>query len=730
MHMARFGLPDILNFWPGSTYQSRTNPTQPDRFPDENETDLELPSYRYSEAQDRWHTRLRLLFAGLAVAALALFDLAYLYLPGTHYWERGVFAAALFVSALYVGQRLGSIALTLLASLAGAVYAFLAPVPPLWAMAWLAALLVADSFATHYLYWKTAFPMELGRSRALGDAWARRFNLFDPLPPELRGYRLSLLGAALGTVPFLIPDEWLRARVAEPNWVGLKVLASLLILILWPFFLWLLLGGRFLGIRASYSRFQNAVIHWYTYNRVETLGVGMLKSPAGSYLWRKRISLAVMLLFGVPLVQTLSWERQKLRFLDEVGREQIAQWEREQQAVAPLPERPEPQVQLQVGPPAEPPKESLYQRKMLERMTPEERAAYVQARDERQLRAAAPLDLKQSPDPTRIGFEKWGEESNNRSALLMMLFAAGSSLNLVLVLFPPLLAGVTAPLLFLAICYCTTGRVISQLGASVTSLGHEQLLKPEYWDAIVGRLHHSHNPVEKESLFLGLNAADGAPVLVPRDVFKEHAHLFGDTGSGKSAGMAALIAQLTRFGDSSIVILDLKADDLALFEGARLEAARAGLPFRWFTNELGRTTYSYNPLAQKFFERLSLYQRTDVLTAAMGLQYGTDYGRGYFSDANAELIYQALRARPYIASFAELADAITNLPDNVIRPSLRKDAGHVHAIVNRLAATDSLNIKAGDAVPPEVLDQAIDLGEVFAKPQMLYFYLPSALAAR
>ena len=55
-----------------------------------------------------------------------------------------------------------------------------------------------------------------------------------------------------------------------------------------------------------------------------------------------------------------------------------------------------------------------------------------------------------------------------------------------------------------------------------------------------------------DSLFLGLNAADGSPVLVPRTVFQEHAHFLGDSGSGKtSLGLAPLIAQLIRFRDCS-----------------------------------------------------------------------------------------------------------------------------------------------------------------------------------
>ena len=223
-----------------------------------------------------------------------------------------------------------------------------------------------------------------------------------------------------------------------------------------------------------------------------------------------------------------------------------------------------------------------------------------------------------------------------------------------------------------------------------------------------------------------MNAYDDTPVVVPRGVFKEHAHLLGDSGSGRtSLGLASLIAQFTRFKDSSVIMLDLKADDLALFEGARIETERAGLHFRWFTNELDRSTYVFNPLTQRHFSALSLYQRTDVLTAAMGLQYGSDYGTSYYSDANTELLYQALRKRPDLSSFVQLEKLLHAKYNIDIDTELRRAASHIHASISRLAAFEPLNASPASSADAGALQSAIEFSDVFVTPQVLYFHLPS-----
>jgi len=54
--------------------------------------------------------------------------------------------------------------------------------------------------------------------------------------------------------------------------------------------------------------------------------------------------------------------------------------------------------------------------------------------------------------------------------------------------------------------------------------------------ATLADLRTSPDRVERDSIYLGRVVADGSPVLVPRDVFREHALGLGDSGAGKTAG--------------------------------------------------------------------------------------------------------------------------------------------------------------------------------------------------
>ncbi|MCR9296205.1 MAG: DUF87 domain-containing protein [bacterium] len=279
----------------------------------------------------------------------------------------------------------------------------------------------------------------------------------------------------------------------------------------------------------------------------------------------------------------------------------------------------------------------------------------------------------------------------------------------------------------LAFFYAASVRTATYLRAQLEA-HPDSILSFGNWDRLVEDLTQSNDPTEKSSLLLGVNAKDGSPVMLPRKVLQEHAHILGDSGSGKtSLGISLILNQLIKQPDCSIVVIDLKGDDTALFEGTRQDAQSVEKPFRWFTNELGRSSYAFNPLSQAFFGGLSLYQKTDVITSSMGLQYGTDYGRGYFSDSNADYLYRTLAAHPYIRSFRQLARI---LPTGFGVPhvaDLRKDASHVVSISQRLAATETLNVIDDGTYPQSVVDQQIDFADVFRRPQVVYLQLPSSL---
>ena len=250
-------------------------------------------------------------------------------------------------------------------------------------------------------------------------------------------------------------------------------------------------------------------------------------------------------------------------------------------------------------------------------------------------------------------------------------------------------------------------------------------------------LRRSPDLTERHSLYLGRVVADGSPVLVPRDVFREHAHGLGDSGAGKtSLFLAPIIEQLVMMGDCSVIVLDLKADTLELL--ATLQAAAAvrrergvRMPLKTFSNQAGMATFAFNPMTQPFWPNFNLLTRTDILCGASGLTYGTDYGPGFFSSANAAILFQTMKTFPHVATFTELADCIGNVITTAkkrdLHPEIRKAGVHVHEVMKRLAACEPLNVTESTGHSREVVENAIDLTRVFQEPQLLYFHLSATL---
>lgn len=260
-------------------------------------------------------------------------------------------------------------------------------------------------------------------------------------------------------------------------------------------------------------------------------------------------------------------------------------------------------------------------------------------------------------------------------------------------------------------------------------------LRGRAWTDLIDDIQRSTDPIERRSIYRGRNAADGSPVLIPSKIFTEHAHFLGDSGGGKtSLGLMPTLEQLLARGDCSVIAVDLKADSLELL--ATLQAAAAvaqrrygvKIPVKRFTNQTGLGTYSFNPLMQPYWRNFDLYMRTDILCGALGLTYGTDYGRGYYSSANAAVLYHTLKNYPEASTFRELADAIgcivANAKKHELHTEIRKAGVHVQEVIKRLAASDAMNVDR----PTDDLPFAINPADVFTKPQALYLRLSSSLA--
>ena len=164
------------------------------------------------------------------------------------------------------------------------------------------------------------------------------------------------------------------------------------------------------------------------------------------------------------------------------------------------------------------------------------------------------------------------------------------------------------------------------------------------WDRRVDRILHSRSALERRHLYLGKSRGFGYPVYLDRKLLNLHGWVHGGSGSRKtSLSFASLITQLvagegTRRLDwlasqgldagerSSVVVLDLKGD-LPLLWNCYLEAKAAGLPFKVFTNVVGRTSHVFNPLSPEHLAALTTTnQKCQTVLQALSAEYGPGYG--------------------------------------------------------------------------------------------------------
>jgi hypothetical protein len=261
---------------------------------------------------------------------------------------------------------------------------------------------------------------------------------------------------------------------------------------------------------------------------------------------------------------------------------------------------------------------------------------------------------------------------------------------------------------------------------------------PEDWAGLTYQMNHSDDPIERDSVFGGVLKCDGSPTLVHTSVYGFHAHMIGDSGSGKTArGLSPTVEQLMRKGKATIIAIDLKGDSHELFAAMLTGAERArqekklAVPVKFFTNKPQQSTFAFNPLTQPYWKSLGRYVKTDILCGALGLTYGADYGEGYYSSANSAVLYQTIKQYPEVGTFRELADrvgyVIANAKKSELHPEIRKSGVHVQTVLDRLGSFEALNVAPGTH-SEEVVQGAIDLTQAFAEPQAWYFQLSAMIA--
>ena len=251
------------------------------------------------------------------------------------------------------------------------------------------------------------------------------------------------------------------------------------------------------------------------------------------------------------------------------------------------------------------------------------------------------------------------------------------------------------------------------------------------WDSIVDALIASPNPIERDHFFRGWIHGTHYPLLVSPDTWGGHIAVFGTTRSGKtSVGMLPLIVQAIRRRKSVITQIDMKGDEYAR-ETLRLEAERAGLPFKDFALETGKASHLFNPFLQEDWRVLSINEKTQLFLSCLGLaHHDDDTGTVYFESCSNVIVQAALQLHPIIRSPREMNAIVTSKQFRQQSGIGRRDFENAGALFNYLrilAEPWQLNAVPGDGYPDAVFRDAIYLDKCRAQPCVTYWRLPAAL---
>ena len=618
-------------------------------------------------------------------------------------------------------------------SLANRIFFFLAAVAALGPF--------ADAVCTQHVAWLGANPFVSDTSkRRIRAAWKRRFEnpkeLLSPAIAEtsfarVGDYRLGFLLLLAVTITTLVITSVYRGPL--PGVILVFVFTLLLLFV----------GGVYAGLGAkplfAVSEAYRSVVGWLTYDPGDTDAPGAFRSPRGTHRARVALFLFALFVLGVSASSLGSYYPVSFLFGDRT------RWAEMYDQTWPLhDETPTPQ-----------PRVSPEDKNFLDKIAPRERGRYqellIAKKREDAGRAhmhAALRELDQTPEAWLFTAFKGVLKLETNFMLAVLISAA--------------LAVLVVPLMMFGVLLLVGGRVLPLAVSELYGDPTKRYSNADEWDAIVSKIQSSRFAAsdirERDHLWLGYNAEYVYPVLLDRRILHEHAHIMGDSGSGKTAlALAPMISQLIRLSgrlndskeqagqatnpsDSiSLLVIDLKGDR-SLFENTRIEAKRAGLPFRWFTNRREHATYGFNPFLQKHVQNaLTVNQRTEVLIQALGLQYGEFYGGGYFSSINQTVLRRFLKKySDEIHSFQDLAAKAESPADYQAtfqhaggkrtagrRMKEWQDAAHLFARIDALASLPSVNVTPKNAPTVAVAENQIDLGQLLDAPGVVYFNLSS-----
>jgi hypothetical protein len=493
--------------------------------------------------------------------------------------------------------------------------------------------------------------------------------------------------------------------------------------------------------RLLFRLLKDAYVSWFTYNAHGTVAPGVFQSPSGfafARFWRTMIVLFFITLCVLPAARYFPVALPIFGYgaFHDAARSPMPWDDFDWNLFAlksPVPPRSERPVGL-----------TDEQRRYISRLPVDQRE-----RAERAFEAGNRHELVAIASAARLGGRPeamlWAYVRGAIALDPRMIFAVAMALVACLV---------AAPLLLAAIWLAIGGRTLvhhflTLEGTAERRARYHPDVRPHLWEAYVQRLRDSQFVVdvpdrptvrERDHFFLGVFEEQDYPVLLSPGVLDEHGHVTGDSGAGKSSlGLAPLLEQIIRRGEDSVLIVDLKGD-MSLFESVRRAVERlnenrppgAQIPFKWLTNQNGCSTFAFNPFLQSDMEQVTMHQKVEILIKSLGLEYGEGYGTSYYSASHRFVLERMLEANVRFESLRELNEYFQDASSGVwkdanIRPRTRDDATHLYTTVNSLAQVDALNVTAGHGLPPEVLEQRIDLGALVRAPQVVYFYLHSAL---
>lgn len=618
---------------------------------------------------------------------------------------------------------------------------------------------LADRLATHFISWSLASPrLNAKNRRCWQHLWRHRFRRQLPVRPTdlarnrgplwdravvaVQAYRRCMLVLGGGYLA-CIPLAYLLS-IGSP--LGKMEAGGICLLLL-------VLALFYFAAQVPFcppAVLRQAVVNWFTYNAHETRAPGVWVSPAGGFRRRVVVSTLALFLLVFSVAPMGMYFPVVLIGGDAQGWTDAAyrtDWLRNWIPGLEDASLPPPIPRQTLRQYLTPDQKSYFDRlpsdgarnDYLDQLAYRYRVAGVDAVQAGSFRSRVLTCISRRPE-SWILVAVVGSVHGQATCLWSLLIAA-------------LLSMIMPALLFLTILHCATGNALSAFHRIASSDGVDH--RPDRateWECYVSRLAEA-DPVHerfgreydpRSHLWLGATVLNNYPVFLHRAILHDHAHILGDSGTGKtSLALAPLIAQLIRTArpdpqrgqaGHSIVILDLKGEP-PLFRGTRIEARAAGLPFKHFTNENGRPTHVFNPFLQPCFRELSPNQQAEILLQALGLEHGEGYGHSYFSRVNRAILSKTLidysRTAEPINSFKALQEVFENKLLFNVRDRQRDAAEELIATAGSLAGFDALTAAPQDVrmklIPQAVLDQAIDMGDVLERPQVTYFYLPAAI---